>query len=126
MGTVQYRMIGLTAASNGSLTERLSKAINILGPGTCIFILALIILVVFLIVYLPSHKMVKINNTNKNDSGMDRVISQIVEQEELIGDCELVAVITAAIQASMGETAPVGGFIVRSIHKVNTRKRLNA
>lgn len=123
MGTVQYGMIGLSAASNGSLMERLTKAYNILGAGTCIAILALIILIVYLIVKLSVHNSAKTDNTNNNGRPMDHVISQIVESEQdnLIGDYELVAVITAAIQASMGETAPVGGFIVRSIRKVNRR-----
>ncbi len=54
---------------------------------------------------------------------VDHVIAQIVENEEdeLIGDNELVAVITAAIYASMGDAVPAEGFTVRSIRKVNKR-----
>jgi len=59
---------------------------------------------------------------------VDHIIAQIVEQEEeeLNEDFELVAVITAAIYASMGEVVPADGFIVRSIRKVNSKRRMNA
>ena len=39
--------------------------------------------------------------------------------ENLMDDKELVAVITAAIMASMGDSAPADGLIVRSIKKAN-------
>lgn len=41
------------------------------------------------------------------------------EEENLMEDTQLVAVITAAIMASMGEDVPVDGLFVRSIKKVN-------
>ena len=49
---------------------------------------------------------------------MDNTISQIAEQEELVGDTELVAVIAAAIAAYEG-SGSVEGYRVRSIRKVN-------
>lgn len=123
MGTVQYGIIGLVAASNASSTGSVTNAINLLGPGTCILILALVILVSFLTAKATSNRSADNDSTNKKENSMDNVIAHIVENEEdeLSSDSELVAVITAAIQASMGETAPVGGFIVRSIRKKNTR-----
>lgn len=48
------------------------------------------------------------------------------EQEELVDDSELVAVITAAIYASMGEAVPADGFVVRSIRRVNGKKWMSA
>ena len=49
---------------------------------------------------------------------MDNTISQIAEQEELVGNAELVAVIAAAIAAYEG-SGSTDGFRVRSIRKVN-------
>ncbi len=48
------------------------------------------------------------------------------EPEELSDDLELVAVITAAIMASMGEEAPEDGLVVRSIRKRTARSWKNA
>lgn len=48
------------------------------------------------------------------------------EVEELADDSELVAVITAAIYASMGEKAPVNGLVVKSIKKANRAAWLKA
>lgn len=123
MGTVQYGIIGLIAASNSSGSGSVTNAINLLGPGTCILILALVILVSFITAKVASNRSTDNESTNNKENSMDSVIAHIVENEEveLSSDSELVAVITAAIQASMGETAPVGGFIVRSIRKKNTR-----
>lgn len=55
------------------------------------------------------------------------VIAPVVEEEpevveELSDDLELVAVITAAIMASMGNEAPADGLVVRSIKRANTKK----
>ena len=46
----------------------------------------------------------------------------VLEDEELIDDTELVAVITAAIMASMGDEAPADGLVVRSIRRTNRKK----
>ena len=46
-------------------------------------------------------------------------------EENLVDDQELVAVITAAIMASMGENTPADGLVVRSIRKVNKKKWAN-
>ena len=48
----------------------------------------------------------------------------IAEPEDVTDDLELAAVIAAAIAAS--EEVPADGFVVRSIRKVNRRKRPNA
>lgn len=123
MGTVQYGIIGLIAASNDSGAGSITNAINLLGPGTCILILALVILVSYITAKIANNRSEDNDSTNKKENTMDNVIAHIVEneEEELCSDSELVAVITAAIQASMGETAPVGGFVVRSIRRKNTR-----
>lgn len=55
---------------------------------------------------------------------MDQVITSISEKEnsELMNDQELVAVITAAIMASMGSDASNEGLIVRSIKRKSTNQ----
>lgn len=52
---------------------------------------------------------------------VDQVMTNIEQQEEENLDQELVAVITAAIAASMGDSAPADGLVVRSIRCRNTR-----
>ena len=56
--------------------------------------------------------------------GVDNAIAQIVsseEQDEEVDDLELIAVITAAIAAS--ENTSTDGLVVRSIRKVNSRRK---
>ncbi len=57
-------------------------------------------------------------------SAVDNALAQIVrgEEEELVSDGELVAVITAAIYASMGDAVPSDGLVVRSIRRANTTR----
>ncbi len=59
---------------------------------------------------------------------VDNAIARIVknEEDELVSDCELVAVITAALYASLGDAVPEGGLVVRSIRKTNSGKWKNA
>lgn len=64
---------------------------------------------------------------NPNSSVSNRNMQTVpYEQDELVDDSELVAVITAAIYASMGEAVPADGFVVRSIRRVNGKKWMNA
>ena len=49
---------------------------------------------------------------------VQEVVEEVVED-----DTELVAVITAAIMASMGDEAPADGLTVRSIRKVGTTRK---
>ncbi len=60
--------------------------------------------------------------------GVNSTLAQIVkgEEEELVSDGELVAVITAAIYASMGDKVPANGLVVRSIRKANATRWKNA
>lgn len=47
------------------------------------------------------------------------------KENDYSNDLELVAVITAAIMAYMGDDAPEDGLIIRSIRKVNRRNHVN-
>lgn len=57
------------------------------------------------------------NSNTKNQIPMD--------ETDYSSDLELVAVITAAIMAYMGEDAPADGLVIRSIRKVNRRNHVN-
>lgn len=64
----------------------------------------------------------KENKSEVVNSAVQNTVSQIEvkEEEELVDDLELVAVITAAIAASSGTSTD--GFVVRSIKRSNNSK----
>jgi len=113
-----------------SLSERLETAsLNTLLGLLIVF--AVLILIIFIIdafriiPYLQEKRANKVKHTETNSNAVDNVINQIIENEEtevITDDYELIAVITAAICASMGEDVPADGLIVRSIRKVNKRR----
>ena len=112
--------IGVTARKTTG--EKLQNAgLNtLLGMGMAFTILILISLIISLFPILlgGGNKKKKESDKEIAQKAMDNTISQIEEQEELVGDAELVAVIAAAIAAYEG-SASTGGFQVRSIRKVN-------
>jgi sodium pump decarboxylase gamma subunit len=114
------------------LGERMKMALlnTVLGMGIVFAVLILIILFLSLFKFLPNSVLKDTNHQkaqNVKVSPVDNVIAQIVSQEEsnLINDHELVAVITAAICEfscdSLVDTS-AGGFVVRSIRKINNRR----
>jgi sodium pump decarboxylase gamma subunit len=115
-----------------SLAERLKTASlnTLLGMGIVFAVLILIIFIISLFKYLPGStpKAKTISSeTNSKVSTVDNAIAQIVSQEEanLMNDYELVAVITAAINeynSVNSSDAQAGGFVVRSIRKVNKKR----
>ncbi|NLJ95718.1 MAG: OadG family protein [Clostridiales bacterium] len=116
--------------SQEPLSDRLKLASlnTLLGMGITFAVLTLIILIISIFKFLPlltgerpSKKESKVNSTPVDDT-----IAQIISREEanLMNDQELVAVITAAITAFESENSYdvlTGGFIVRSIRKINNR-----
>jgi len=100
----------------------------LLGIGIAFLVLTLIILLLTLFVFVPNLQKKMSGKAKETSTTVNNVIAQIVEQEEeeLYEDYELVAVITAAIYAAMGEAVPTDGFIVRSIRKVNSKRRMSA
>ncbi len=101
--------------------EKLSNAgLNtLLGMGMAFAILILISLIISLFpILIGGNKKKKESDKEIAHKAMDNTISQIEEQEELVGDAELVAVIAAAIAAYEG-SGGTDGFRVRSIRKVN-------
>ena len=118
MGIVQQGIINRTMLLS---SDSINKYININTLfGLVIGMVVLLLIVLAYLISIRSH-LVKSSPANSNNytNAVDNAITQIVnnEKEELVDDCELVAVITAAIQASMGDEVPAGGFVVRSIRK---------
>lgn len=100
---------------------------TVLGMGTVFVVLILISLIISAFKFIPEiqEKMSKKQEAAMNVvESIDNTVSQIEEQEaeELVDDGELVAVITAAIMASMGAEAPADGLVVRSIKRAKTNK----
>ena len=111
-----------------NLADRMRAATlnTLLGLGIVFAVLTLIILVISLFRFLPGSapREKKVSEPAKV-SPVDNAIAQIVNQEEanLMNDYELIAVITAAIcefdSENLTDTS-AGGFVVRSIRKINT------
>lgn len=125
----------ITIEENKSLGDKMESALvnTILGMGTVFVVLIFMSLLIAMFKIIPKiqEKMAKKQEAEMNDvSAIDTIASQITEQEELeeleeelVDDGELVAVITAAIMASMaskGEEIPADGLVVRSIKRSNS------
>lgn len=124
MEIVQNSRIGLLTKSlfGGYDTSSIN---TILLAGIAVAVLILLILVIYLFQCMRQIPGSPTNKANISENAVDNVIAQIVENEEveINSDLELVAVITAAIYATMGDEVPNDGLIVRSIRKVNNNKR---
>ena len=99
-----------------TFAENMEKAgLNtLLGMGTVFVVLILISLIIS-----AFGLIAKVQSSQKKpeeEKKVDKVVSQIVEKEELSDDLELVAVISAAIAAYEG-SGSTDGFVVRSIRK---------
>ncbi|MDI9509181.1 MAG: OadG family protein [Bacillota bacterium] len=120
--------------SKESLGHRMEMGVlnTVLGMAIVFAVLTLIIFVISLFKYLPNIASKENNKSKASDakvSPVDNAIAQIVHQEEtnLMNDHELVAVISAAIASMKSEglsDTTAGGFVVRSIRKVNNRRIL--
>lgn len=124
MGTIQCIMISQAVVLSGDANKYIN--INTLfGAVVTLAVLFLIMCVTYFVNIKPN-----LNDTTSGKaatSSVDGAIAQIVcKEEELVSDYELVAVITAAIYASMGDAVPADGFVVRSIRRVNSKKWINA
>lgn len=98
---------------------------TVIGMGIVFCVLILISFLIFMFGYVsklfsgkPSKKV-----EEKPSAVVKEVSVEETSDEELIDDTELVAVITAAIMASMGEEAPVDGLVVRSIRRRTNLKK---
>ncbi len=128
MGTFQYKVISQAVILSGNSVSSIINLNTMFGIVIVLAILILIILFTYLVKIKPFLNDNTSGETTYNNSSVDNVIAQIVEheEEELSGDFELVAVITAAIYASMGDAVPADGFVVRSIRKTSSKRWMNA
>ena len=111
----------LTVDVNYTLAQNMEKAAmnTVMGLGTVFVILVFLIFVISLFKYIPG-----LVEGKKKESTPAPVAAPVAEPavEDVTDDGELIAVIAAAIAASEGKTS-TDGFVVRSIRKVNRRKR---
>ena len=95
---------------------------TLIGMGTVFAVLILISLIISCFKVIPKiqENAARKKAAQKEVAGVDNAVTQIVEQETVEeaeeDDCELVAVIAAAIAASEG-AATTDGFVVRSIRR---------
>lgn len=101
---------------------------TLMGMGTVFVVLILIILVISSFGLIGKQQAKKAAKAKENEAAAapQPMAPAPVEEEDVTDDLELVAVITAAIMASMGDEAPAEGLVVRSIKKRNTSKWKNA
>lgn len=89
---------------------------NILIGVLIVLAVLLLAVVIALIANVKANK----NKTMHQGNSIDNAIAQIVSNEHVAmsSNNELVAAITAAVYAYMGDDVPANGFVVRSIRKV--------
>ena len=109
-----------------SLGEKMGKAgmNTLIGMGTVFVVLIFISFIISLFKYISVYENRKKEQKEDTASiGVENAIAQIVsnEEENVEDDLELIAVITAAIAASEGTSTD--GLVVRSIRKVNNRRK---
>ena len=118
----------LTVDVNYTLAQNMEKAAlnTVMGLGTVFVILAFLIFVISLFKYIPGLVEGKKKESKPAPAAAAPapVAAPVAEPavEDVTDDGELIAVIAAAIAASEGKTS-TDGFVVRSIRKVNRRKR---
>lgn len=110
-----------------SVGKIMKKALmnTLMGMGTVFLVLVLIscIISLFGIINKAQNKPKQPETVNAPPAAP--VVEETIE-EDVTDDLELVAVITAAIMASMGDEAPADGLVVRSIKKRSVRNWKNA
>jgi hypothetical protein len=109
--------VARTLSSGEQMQKTISDAFH---SSNIIYLVIIVILAIIVFIKcFPS-----IFGKSENESTVDNVIASIVDKENvnLIDNKELVAVITAAIMASMGDAAPAEGLVVRSIKRRSTNK----
>lgn len=100
---------------------------TLMGMGTVFVVLILISLVISCFGLISKSQAKNAAKAKEQEQVLAPVVEAPVEEyEDATDDLELVAVITAAIMASMGDEAPAEGLVVRSIKKRNASKWKNA
>lgn len=94
---------------------------TVMGLGTVFVMLVFLCFVIYLLKFIPALVEGKKKNTAEEAAPAPVVPVAAPVVEEKADDTELVAVISAAIAAAEGTSTD--GFVVRSIRKVNRKKR---
>lgn len=118
-------LISVTTNVEYSLGEKMENAAlnTVIGMGTVFAVLILISLIIGCFGIIPKLQAAFAKKPAvQTAQAVDNTIAQIIEKEEQTeeDDCELVAVIAAAIAASEG-AASTDGFVVRSIRRIGSR-----
>ena len=114
-----------TFAKSLTIGEIFEKAIlnTLMGMGTVFAVLILIAIIIYCFKFIPQIQgmFAKKNNAASEQAAVSApVAAPAVQEEELVDDSELVAVIMAAIYSSMaseGKAVSKDGLIVRSIRR---------
>lgn len=101
---------------------------TVMGMGTVFVVLIFISLIISLFVYIPAaqEKLRSVFGHSKEENiAEEETVPEIpeVEEENLINDEELVAVLMAAIAASSEGAVSADKLIVRSVRRVKRRYR---
>lgn len=119
--------IVLAADKDLGIWDKLPIALlnTLLGMGTVFAVLIAILGLIALLKYIP--KIIDgILGRNESGTTSDNIVNtnmntntgnNIAGNTDLMQDAQLVAVITAAIMACMGDETPEDGFVVRSIQR---------
>ncbi len=108
-----------------TLGETMKKALTntLIGISTVILVLLFLSILISFFKYISKFQNWLENRKNKKDGividSTENTLDTVEEEEELVDDTELVAVITAAIAAS--ETVSAEGFVVRSIKRAKRK-----
>ena len=129
MATICLSLLSLTGCSEDFSATMTKAGLNTaMGIGIVFFSLVFISLIIALFGVVP--KLLSGEKKEKKNAPAQApapVVSAPVEEtEDVTDDLQLVAVITAAIMASLGEEAPADGLVVRSIKKRNVKNWKNA
>ena len=116
MGIVQHAVI-----SQAAILSDLKGYININTLFGVVVVLAVLLLIalVYLANIMSFLKNTSSDNVESQKSTVDNTVAQSTgnTQEELVGNNELVAAITAALHEYIGNDVPANGFVVRSIRR---------
>ena len=110
----------LTVDVQYSMAETLRRAVmnTIMGIAIVFIVLIFLSFLIYLFRFIPNPEAKK---KAQAAAAAPAPVATPVEVEETVDDTELIAVIAAAIAAAEGTTTD--GFVVRSIRKINRKKR---
>ena len=115
MAAICLCLMNLTGCDGKAMSE--AGLNTLMGMGIVFLVLIFISFIIWLMGFIPKMMSGEKKTAPAPAPATSQAPAAVSEPEELSDDLELVAVITAAIMASMGEEAPEDGLVVRSIRK---------